>query len=75
MKKGKTSWIKDLKKSGYLYMVSINGKSVWATKSNQLESGEFDSDGIFNEFTLEDGESWPKNKSLKKFYFIGELNG
>lgn len=67
----KTSWLDMLKEKGYRYMISIDGNSVWTTKANMLKSGEFKVNSNFDEYTFEDGEDWPKNRLLKKFYFIG----
>lgn len=72
MKKSKTSWINELKEKGYTYMISLDGKSVYATKTKMLKNGEFRANSNFDEFELINNEDWPKNRLLKKFYYIGE---
>ena len=72
MKKSKTSWLTDLKNKGYLYMISLDGKSVSATKSKMIKPNEFRSNSNFDVYEFEEGDEWPKNRLLKKFYYIGE---
>lgn len=73
MKKKKTNWISDLKNKGYKYIMSINGDvDVYASKANMKKDGSFPDNSNWDLYTLEPGESWPKNRKTKKFYFIGD---
>lgn len=71
MKKRKTSWLSELKEKGYKYMIYFNGE-VGASKAKMKKDGSFPDNSNWDMFTLEEGESWPKNKKEMKFYYIGE---
>lgn len=71
MKRSKTGWIDDLKTKGYSYMLYLNNE-VYASKARMKKDGSFPDNSNWDVYTLEEGESWPKNRLEKKFYFIGE---